>query len=469
MKITVCVKPFGGEITPFDGAALETALRIPGAEVTVLCMARQDAAAVLEQTFRLGVSRAVLLCDPAFSGADTLATSYALSLAVKRLAPDLVLCGRQSVDGSTAQTGPALAEWLRLPLIPGAMEVCFTGNSVRCATRTGEETAKLPAIVAVERICTLRFPSLGSKAGRAELWSAEELGAEKALCGQAGSPTRVVRSFESRSGMRKCRFLRPEELEGVLAEALARPQVFPEQENSGEKLENVWTVGPLEAAKAVCSHPREIGRLPAEEIAAMAQRENPDAILWDSSPWSKRTAPRAAVLLRTGLCADCIRLEVQDGLLALYRPAFGGSVTAKIVCRTRPAMATVRTAEEKSGGVMLGLGAGAAPELPRLLALAEKRGWAVGVSRILVDRGLAPYAQQVGLTGRTVSPKVYLACGISGAVQHTCAIEQAGTVIAVNPDRGARIFDYADYGITADAAVAFQLHQRGDASAERNE
>ena len=68
-------------------------------------------------------------------------------------------------------------------------------------------------------------------------------------------------------------------------------------------------------------------------------------------------------------------------------------------------------------------------------------------SRIVADSGKLPYEQQVGLTGKTVNPKVYVAFGISGAVQHTCAIAGAGTVIAVNKDKNARIFDYADYGI----------------------
>ena len=68
----------------------------------------------------------------------------------------------------------------------------------------------------------------------------------------------------------------------------------------------------------------------------------------------------------------------------------------------------------------------------------------------MADSGILPYEKQVGLTGRTVSPKVYVAFGISGAVQHTCAIAGAGTVIAVNTDKNARIFDYADFGVVAD-------------------
>ncbi len=83
-----------------------------------------------------------------------------------------------------------------------------------------------------------------------------------------------------------------------------------------------------------------------------------------------------------------------------------------------------------------------------LKAFAEKIGAQMCASRGLVDMGAAPYEMQVGLTGKTVSPKIYIAAGISGAVHHTCAIENAQTIIAVNPDKDARIFEYADYGIT---------------------
>ena len=86
---------------------------------------------------------------------------------------------------------------------------------------------------------------------------------------------------------------------------------------------------------------------------------------------------------------------------------------------------------------------------------AKSRGYALAASRAAFDSGDMPYSAQVGLTGKTVSPKVYIAVGISGAVHHTCAIENAGTVIVVNPDKSARIFDYADYGIIARAEDIF--------------
>ena len=87
------------------------------------------------------------------------------------------------------------------------------------------------------------------------------------------------------------------------------------------------------------------------------------------------------------------------------------------------------------------------PISDKLNELALKLNAQLGASRGLVDMGGAPYEHQIGLTGKTVSPKVYIAVGISGAIHHTVAIEGAGTIIAINPDKDARIFEYADYGI----------------------
>ena len=89
------------------------------------------------------------------------------------------------------------------------------------------------------------------------------------------------------------------------------------------------------------------------------------------------------------------------------------------------------------------------PYIEKIRALAKKYHAQLAATRTVVDSGDMPYEYQVGLTGKTVSPKVYVAFGISGAVQHTCAIESAKTVIAINPDKDARIFEYADYGIVS--------------------
>ena len=110
MNVVVCIRQSAdGEINPFDASAYETALKINGAEITLLSMGPQKTAAFLENLTRHGAKSAVLLTDKAFAGADTLATAYTLSLAIKRLKPDLIICGRQSVDGDTGQVGPSLS------------------------------------------------------------------------------------------------------------------------------------------------------------------------------------------------------------------------------------------------------------------------------------------------------------------------------------------------------------------------
>ena len=132
MKIVVCIKQSAdGEINPFDASAYETALKIDGAEITVLSMGPEKTIPFLENLTRLGAKKAVLLCDRAFAGADTLATSYALSLAIKMLNPDFVFCGRQSVDGDTGQVGPSLAVRLGFSLVTNVMTLKNTKNSLR--------------------------------------------------------------------------------------------------------------------------------------------------------------------------------------------------------------------------------------------------------------------------------------------------------------------------------------------------
>ncbi len=111
-------------------------------------------------------------------------------------------------------------------------------------------------------------------------------------------------------------------------------------------------------------------------------------------------------------------------------------------------MATVRTTQS-GGDIIVAAGKGIKDDLSYARLIADKFGAELAASRGLVDAGGAPYEQQIGLTGRTVAPKVYIACGISGAVHHIVGMEQSGTVIAINPDKDAPIFEYADFGIVA--------------------
>ena len=157
-----------------------------------------------------------------------------------------------------------------------------------------------------------------------------------------------------------------------------------------------------------------------------------------------------------GLCADCTALSVEDNILLMIRPALSGTVIATIKSLTRPAMATVRTTEDTAAKVMVAAGLGVKTQIDRVRDFAQTLGAELVASRRMVDEGMLPYACQVGLTGRTVAPPVYIAVGVSGAVHHIVGMQQAGTVIAINPDKDAPVFEYADFGIVADFADIYK-------------
>lgn len=474
MKIVVCVKQTAdGELNPFDACAYEAALQTAGAEVILLSMGPEKTKDLLLKLTRLGAKEAYLLCDRAFAGADTLATSYVLSLAVKKLEPDLVICGRQTMDGDTGQTGPALAVTAGLSLITNVMQIFHGEDSLTCLTREmGEQTVRYPALITVERINHLRLPSIRSKAGKVILWNAEDLGADRDRCGLKGSPTKVLESFQNESGKRKCKFAEISDLENLVLEGLKKEKerIKPNR-NEGSGLKKVWIVGEKcrEMAETISDDIHAIDKRAAEELgdafvtqmAALIQNECPSVVLWDSDAWSKQKAPQVAAMLGTGLCADCTGLETDGEKLYMYRPAFSGNIIAKIVCVTSPQMATVRTAADKTADVICAMGKGAKQAQASIEGYVNRKNreggpvWETGASRLAVDAEMFPYEKQVGMTGKTVSPPVYLAVGISGAVHHIAGMKQAGTVIAINPDRKAPIFDYADYGIVATAEEVF--------------
>ena len=446
MRIAVCVRQgLDGELNPFDASAYEIALSEAGAEVIPVSMGVPKTADLLLHLTRLGASRAILLSDPIFAGSDTLATAYVLSRAMEKLKPDRILCGRKTLIGDTGQVPPMLAEMAGYEFLPDVLTVA-DGNAV---TREGNRNIPPRALLAAEKQAVLRLPSLLSRVGIVETWNAADIGADPMRCGLNGSPTRVLETRENTSGRRKCRILQLRDLPEILAEALRERREQSAPQGNGEKLPCVLSVGSeaMSFARTVCDNPQEIPVCSASELAEVIAQKKPDAVLFGNDPASRETAARLAAREKLGLCADCTAVTAENGRAVLYRPALSGSLIAKIVSETTPALATVRCRTERSASLIVAAGYGVRKQLDAVRAMATRLGADFAVSRKLVDGGFAPYREQVGLTGKTVSPAVYLAVGISGAVHHLAGMDRSGTVIAVNPDPHAPIFDYADYGI----------------------
>lgn len=229
MKVIVCIKQVPGTnevkmnketntiiregvesiVNPFDVYAIEEGVRIKErteGNVTVISMGIPAVAGMLRETIALGADEAVLLSDRAFAGADTLATAYALSMGIRKIGEyDLIICGKQAIDGDTAQVGPSLAEKLGIPHTTYVRKIEeLSDGLIRCERMTddGYEVVEmtLPALITVvKEINEPRLPSLKgmmrSKKAEIPVWTADDIGADKELCGLKGSPTQVVCTF----------------------------------------------------------------------------------------------------------------------------------------------------------------------------------------------------------------------------------------------------------------------------------
>jgi electron transfer flavoprotein beta subunit len=196
-------------INPFDTYALEEGVRLKekhGGKVTVITMGPPQADAALREAVSLGADEAVLLSDRAFAGADTWATAYTLSRAIDKIKDfDLIICGRQTIDGDTGQVGPELAEMLKIPFIAYVSNIeAITVKylRVRRMVEEGHEVIEttLPAVITVAKeINVPRLPSLRSimksKSATISTWGIKELSVESSMVGLAGSSTQVTKVF----------------------------------------------------------------------------------------------------------------------------------------------------------------------------------------------------------------------------------------------------------------------------------
>lgn len=234
----------------------------------------------------------------------------------------------------------------------------------------------------------------------------------------------------------------------------------------------------------------------AKAVTAVIKANDPEIVLFGASSIGRDLAPRVSARIHTGLTADCTKLEIdpETKLLNMTRPAFGGNIMATILCADhRPQMATVRPGVmqalescDKVGTVEKfaveftaadmnveicevvktdkkavditeakilvsgGRGLGSADGFAQLKDLADVLGGEVAASRAAVDNGWIEKDRQVGQTGKTVRPDLYVACGISGAIQHAAGMEESEFIVAINKEETAPIFSICDLGIVGD-------------------
>jgi electron transfer flavoprotein alpha subunit len=557
--------------------------RLSGGTCTVFTLGPPSAEDALREAVAWGADDGIHLCDPAFAGSDTLATAQALAAALRLAGPfDLVLAGRNTLDGETGQVGPEVAELLDLPFACGVRRLDQAGSGTTLLLElelddgSAEVEVDLPAVLSVaERLCEpCKVDPAGRAAvdpGRLRRMTASDLG--PGPWGAAGSPTRVG---ETRVLVHE---RRPVVLDGPLAEQVdaavailcERGALGPLGSGGGEPVESDGarpsvrsegtdghdgshrTDGPDGADEsdrsvrrhviAILAEPnrpgiaaeleaesRRIGHhigasveilcpegsdppggadqvvflrgsaMPEDVAAAVASyvaEEQPWALLAPSTAFGREVAGRVAAATGSGLVGDAVALSVLSGRLVAAKPAFSGSLVADITCPRGTQMATVRPgvmmpwtsnpgdtaapvrvlevaargrvrviSERRNDELetlaraetVIGVGTGVHPDEYELLSpLASLLGAELAATRKVTDKGWAPRARQVGVTGRSIAPRLYVALGLSGKFNHMVGVRSAGTILAVNADREAPVFAHCDVGVVGDWHEAVQL------------
>jgi electron transfer flavoprotein alpha subunit len=551
------------ELNEFDVYAVTEAIRLRnehGGEVVVLTMGPPQAEEALRTTMAMGADRAIHLSDQAFAVADTIGTARTLAMALEKEGPDLVLCGRKTVDSETWQVPPEVAAYLGRPQLTSVDRLELAGGKLRGrrVTDEGFDTyeVELPAVVSVtEGINEGIWPArrdveATATDGRIAVWEATDLVDDARendkRFGQTGSPTRVLavkdvtpeRHREIASSPQEA----AERILALLAEAGGPPaSSWEKPERLGEKpgkSYDCWTVvelvdgRPRHVSLELLGKGRELAgklggencalvlgkgsdqeaaRYGAERVAVLpvsseyypdvyaaavrrfVEDHRPHVLLIPSTAMGRDYGPRVAGELELGMTGDCVDLGIdRAGRLIQYKPAYGGNIVSVIMGATTPQLASVRpgmfapveprddteaetfTVDLGAGTRMrllesvhapdtagyeldgaeiclcVGKGIGGREAVPEIEEHAGRLGATVGASRDVTDAGWLPKNRQIGLTGRAVAPRLYLAVGVRGAFEHTAGSVKAGVIAALNANERAPIFKACDVGLVGD-------------------
>jgi electron transfer flavoprotein alpha subunit len=551
---------FALEMNPYCRRAVSKGVELAeasGGSSTVITLGPPSAEDVLREAVAWGATAGLHLCDDAFAGSDSLASARALVAALVAGGPfDLILLGRNSVDGETGQVGPEVAQLLDLPFAGGVrtLQWCDTHLTLDLETDDGLAVVdvELPAVLTVaERLCE---PCKVDPEGRAAVpperivhLTAAELG--PGPWGEAGSPTRVgdihaithqrdrrvlAGSLECQVaeavdilvqrealGPRSTRHARPANdaapspklplpdpargagpIVAVLVEhdrlQIARELIGAASHLAGRIGGTVHALSPVGfemgalaqagADTVVVFTGSRVGEDVADALVAWMGERNPWAILAPSTSFGREVAGRAAAATGSGLVGDAIGLRVVAGALVAAKPAFAGALVADITCHSPAQLVTVRPgvlpipfprpsearteirlitrrgrvhmhSEQRTDDIetlaraecVIGVGMGVDPDdYERLSRLSALLGAELAATRKVTDNGWAPRARQIGLTGRAIAPRLYVAIGLSGKFNHMVGVRSAGTILAINEDPAALVFEHCDVGVLGD-------------------
>jgi electron transfer flavoprotein alpha subunit len=537
--------------------------RASGGTCTVFTLGPPSAEDVVREALAWGADAAVHLCDPAFAGSDTLATARALAAAIGKFgAFDLVLVGRNSLDGDTGQVGPQIAELTGLPFASGVRVMGLDGETLSLTLEYDdgweEVEVKLPALLSVaERLCDpCKMPpdqraavadDLIHRVGAAELgpgpWGAvgsptvvgrtralhhdraakilggdlESQAAEAvALLIERGALDRAGTTSSGTPGATSLLAATPSGAAGqrviaVIVEA-GRPQVGAELLGGASVLgqaigARVHALAFADGAPDASGAPgslASLGDIGADEVTHFAGSDVAEdaaaaimawavelslwAVLGPSTAFGREVLGRMAGAMDAGLVGDAIGLEIAADDLVAAKPAFSGALVADITCTSTVRMVSVRPGVlplpsrrshvapvsswpmEQRGRVrvlsrrrdddievlaradmVIGVGAAVQPDEYELLApIAAVLDAELAATRKVTDKGWAPRSRQVGITGRSIAPRLYVALGLSGKFNHLVGVRGAGTILAINHDPDALVFGHCDIGMVGD-------------------